>query len=95
MPVWPTPISLRWPTASPKPEMQEALKEGEQAVRRSLALDDSDADAHLTMAAFTFFSGWDVKAAERESARAIETQSALRSGPSRARLHPFGFASGR
>lgn len=55
-----------------KPEMREELKAGEEAVRRALALDDSDADAHLTMAAFTFFFGWDANAAERESARAIE-----------------------
>lgn len=56
----------------PKPEMQEELKQGEQAVRQALALDDSDVDAHVTMAAFTFFFGWDVKSAERESARAIQ-----------------------
>ncbi len=55
-----------------KPESQESFKKGQQALARALALDDSDAHAHNTMAASSFFLGWDVQAGERESARAIQ-----------------------
>jgi TolB-like protein/DNA-binding winged helix-turn-helix (wHTH) protein len=55
-----------------KPESQESFKKGQQALAQALALDASDAHAHNTMAASRFFLGWDVKAGERESARAIE-----------------------
>ena len=56
----------------PKPELHEVMKKGEQALRQALALDDSDAHAHNTMAASSFFLGWDVQTGERESARAAE-----------------------
>lgn len=56
----------------PKPELKEALKKGEQALRQALALDDFDVHAHNTMAASSYFLGWDVRVGERESARAIE-----------------------
>lgn len=54
------------------PKLQEALKKGQQSLRQALALDDSDADAHLTMAASSYYLMWDVETAERESARAVE-----------------------
>jgi tetratricopeptide (TPR) repeat protein len=57
---------------APKAEMQEAMTKGEQEARQAIALDDSDADAHHSMAAFDFFLAWDAKAAERESARSVE-----------------------
>ena len=59
-------------SSPPKPELQETLKKGEQSLRQALALDDSDAHAHNTMAASSYFLGWDVRVGERESARAIE-----------------------
>ncbi len=55
-----------------KPESQEPLKKGQQALAQALALDDSDAHAHNTMAAYRFFLNWDVQTGERESARATE-----------------------
>jgi TolB-like protein len=55
-----------------KPESQESFKKGNQALAQALALDDSDAHAHNTLAASSFFLGWDVRTGERESARAIE-----------------------
>jgi TolB-like protein/DNA-binding winged helix-turn-helix (wHTH) protein len=57
---------------APKAELQEAMTKGEQEARQAIALDDSDADAHHSMAAFDFFLGWNLEAAERESARSIE-----------------------
>jgi TolB-like protein/DNA-binding winged helix-turn-helix (wHTH) protein len=55
-----------------KPESQESFKKGNQALAQALALDDSDAHAHNTKAASSFFIGWDAQTGERESARAIE-----------------------
>ena len=57
---------------APKQEFQEAMTKGEQSARQAVALDESDAQAHLTMAAFNLLFAWDFKAAERESARSIE-----------------------
>ncbi len=57
---------------APKAELQEAMTKGEQEARQAIALDDSDADAHHSMAAFDFFLAWNPQAAERESARSIE-----------------------
>ena len=57
---------------APKAELQEAMTKGEQEARQSIALDDSDADAHHSMAAFDFFLAWNPEAAERESARSVE-----------------------
>ena len=53
-------------------ELQEAMTKGEQEARQAIALDDSDADAHLSMAAFEVFLAWNLQAAEHESARSIE-----------------------
>jgi len=56
---------------APKTELEEAITKGGQEARQAVALDDSDGDAHHSMAAFQFFLGWNLEAAERESARAI------------------------
>jgi len=66
---------------APKEEFQESVKKGEQSARQALALDDSDAQAHLTMAAFDLLFAWDFKAAEKEAERSIE----LNPGDSEAR----------
>ena len=66
---------------APKQEFHEAMAKGEQSARQALALDDSDAHAHLTMAAFNLLFTWDFKAAEREAERSIE----LNPGDSEAR----------
>jgi len=57
---------------APKAELQEAMTKGEQEARLAIALDDSNADAHHSMAAFDLFLAWNPEAAERESARSIE-----------------------
>jgi len=54
-----------------------AIAKAEPAARKAIELDDSLADAHHAMTAVYYFLRWDWNAAERESARAIETQSAL------------------
>ena len=51
---------------------REAFEKEEQYARKALALDDSLPEAHNSMAAFYFFSGWDWHKAEAESLRAIE-----------------------
>jgi TolB-like protein/DNA-binding winged helix-turn-helix (wHTH) protein len=48
------------------------MAQGEQAARKALALDDSLAEAHNTMAGYYYFLRWDWERAERESARAVE-----------------------
>jgi TolB-like protein/DNA-binding winged helix-turn-helix (wHTH) protein len=57
---------------APKAELQEAIIKGEQEARQAIALDDLNADAHHSMAAFDLFLAWNPEAAERESARSIE-----------------------
>ena len=57
---------------APKDELQEAMIEGEQEARQAIALDDFNADAHHSMAAFDFFLAWNPNGAERESARSVE-----------------------
>jgi TolB-like protein/DNA-binding winged helix-turn-helix (wHTH) protein len=59
-------------TGAPKAELQEAMTKGEQAARQAIALDDSNAEAHLSMAAFHLLFAWDFREAEKESARSIE-----------------------
>jgi TolB-like protein/DNA-binding winged helix-turn-helix (wHTH) protein/Tfp pilus assembly protein PilF len=54
--------------ADPPPLMEKA----EQAARKALALDDSVPQAHISLAAVLFFSKWDLKGADEETARAIE-----------------------
>ena len=56
----------------PKAELQEAMSRGEQEARRAIALDDSDGQAYLSLAAFHLLFAWDFKAAETESERSIE-----------------------
>ena len=60
---------------APASELQEAMAKAERAARQALVLDDSSAEAHISMAACQFFFRWDLRAAERESARAIELDS--------------------
>ncbi|HUM06342.1 MAG TPA: winged helix-turn-helix domain-containing protein [Terriglobales bacterium] len=57
---------------APKTDMEEAMVKAESAARQAIALDDSVAEAHLSMAAVQFFLRWNWEAAERESARAVE-----------------------
>lgn len=57
---------------APKAELQEAMTKAERAARQALALDDSVAETHISMAAIDFFFSWNWEAAEREAARAVE-----------------------
>jgi TolB-like protein/DNA-binding winged helix-turn-helix (wHTH) protein len=57
---------------APRAELQEAMIKGEEEARKAIALDDSAPQAHHSMAAFNFFFAWNLKEAERESARSIE-----------------------
>ncbi len=51
---------------------RQALPQMEAATAKAIRLDDSLAEAHLSMAAMYFFSRWDLTAADREILRAIE-----------------------
>lgn len=53
------------------------MPQAEAAARKALALDDSLAEAHNSMAAVNFFYKWDWNAAERESARAVALTPSL------------------
>jgi TolB-like protein/DNA-binding winged helix-turn-helix (wHTH) protein/Tfp pilus assembly protein PilF len=55
----------------------DVMPKAEAAARKALALDDSQAEAHLTMAAYYLFYRWDWQGAERESARALELNPGL------------------
>jgi TolB-like protein/DNA-binding winged helix-turn-helix (wHTH) protein len=57
--------------------VQTAVTNGEPAAKKALALDDSVAEAHVTMAAVYFFLHWDLVNADRESRRAIEIDPRL------------------
>jgi tetratricopeptide (TPR) repeat protein len=48
------------------------MPQAEAAARKALELDDLDAEAHNSMAAIQLFYRWDWRAADRESARALE-----------------------
>ncbi len=50
----------------------EALLKARPAAKRALELDETNADAHRSMAAINFYYDWDWPAAERESHRSIE-----------------------
>ena len=54
-----------------------AVTNGEPAAKKALALDDSAAEAHVTMAAVYYFLHWDLLNADRESQRAIEIDPRL------------------
>jgi len=58
----------------------EALSYGEPAAKKALALDDSMAETHVTMAAVYYFLRWDCAGADRESLRAIEINPRLAEG---------------
>jgi TolB-like protein/DNA-binding winged helix-turn-helix (wHTH) protein/Tfp pilus assembly protein PilF len=51
---------------------KDALPKGEALAQKALQLDDSDAEAHNSMAATYLFYRWNWKEAEKESRRAIE-----------------------
>ncbi len=57
-----------------------AMPLGEQAARKAVALDDSSADAHLSLAAVNFFYRWDWAGAEREAARALQLNPGFAEG---------------
>ncbi len=50
----------------------QAAPEAKDAARKALAIDESDADAHLSLAIVAHWYEWDWTAAEREFKRAIE-----------------------
>jgi TolB-like protein/DNA-binding winged helix-turn-helix (wHTH) protein len=54
-----------------------AIAKGEPAARKAVALDDSLAEAHNTMAAVYYFLHWDWNHAERESSHAVELNPRL------------------
>ena len=58
----------------------EAAGPGGEAARKALALDDSLAEAHNSMAAYYFFYRWDWEHAERESARTVELNPGFAEG---------------
>ncbi len=51
---------------------EAVMPQAETAAKKALELDDLDAEAHKSMAAIQLFYRWNWKAAERESARALE-----------------------
>ena len=51
---------------------EAVMPRAEAAAKKALELDDLDAEAHKSLAAIQLFYQWDWKAAERESARALE-----------------------
>jgi TolB-like protein/DNA-binding winged helix-turn-helix (wHTH) protein len=51
---------------------KESLERGAAAARKAVALDDSLAQAHVTMCAATFFKDWNLEEALRECDRAVE-----------------------
>jgi TolB-like protein/DNA-binding winged helix-turn-helix (wHTH) protein len=55
----------------------KAVANGEPAAQKALALDDSVAETHLTMAAVDYFLRWDWPGADSESQRAIEINPRL------------------
>jgi TolB-like protein/DNA-binding winged helix-turn-helix (wHTH) protein len=55
----------------------EAVANGEPAALKALALDESAAETHITMAAVYYFLHWDLANADRESGRAIEINPRL------------------
>jgi TolB-like protein/DNA-binding winged helix-turn-helix (wHTH) protein len=63
-----------------KNSRDKAIGVGLEAARKGLTLDDTLAEAHITMAAYDFFYLWDWNNAERESARAIELNPGLAEG---------------
>ena len=56
---------------------KDVMPRGEIAAEKALALDDSLAEVHNSIAAIYFFYRWNWEAAERESARAIELNPGL------------------
>ncbi|HEX3320215.1 MAG TPA: winged helix-turn-helix domain-containing protein [Terriglobales bacterium] len=69
--------SLLLPGFNGKILRDRAVGPGGEAARKALALDNSSAEAHNTMAAFSFFYMWDWQKAEQESARAVELNPGL------------------
>jgi hypothetical protein len=51
---------------------EAVMPQAEAAARKALELDDLNAEAHNSMAAIQLFYRWDWRAADRESARALE-----------------------
>ena len=56
---------------------EDVMPQGEIAAKKALALDDSLAEVHNSIAAIYLFYRWNWEAAERESARAIELNPGL------------------
>jgi TolB-like protein/DNA-binding winged helix-turn-helix (wHTH) protein len=65
------------PAVSGEGPAANAVAYAEPAAQKALALDESAAEAHLTMAAVYYFLRWDWAGAERESRRAIEIDPRL------------------
>lgn len=58
--------------ASEEGSADQLVPPGEAAARKALALDDSSAEAHHSMAAVYYFGRWDWAGADRELTRALE-----------------------
>jgi len=52
--------------------VRDVMLQAEEAAHKAVALDDSLAEAHNTIAGYYYFIGWDWERAERESARTVE-----------------------
>ena len=50
----------------------DVMRQDEEAAHKAVALDDSLAEAHNSIAAYYYFMHWDWERAERESARTVE-----------------------
>lgn len=50
---------------------ETAMKQGGEAARKAVELDDTSAEAHNSLAAFYLFGKWDWRSAEKESLRAL------------------------
>jgi len=57
-----------------------AMPQGGAAARKALELDDLDAEAYNSMAAFQLFYQWNWEAADRDSARAVELNPSFAEG---------------
>jgi TolB-like protein/DNA-binding winged helix-turn-helix (wHTH) protein/Tfp pilus assembly protein PilF len=54
-----------------------AMKQGGEAARKAVELDDTVAEAHNSLAAFYLFGKWDWRSAEKESMRALALNPSL------------------
>ena len=58
----------------------DVTRQAEEAARKAVALDDSLAEAHNSLAGYYYFLRWDWERAERESARTVELDPSYAEG---------------